>query len=134
MADSASFVTLVPIRNMTRAIKFYTDRLGGKLTMRGTGDMKDGWASMRLAGHDVWLISPEKREKRTLAYTTLVVKNAKSYVKALQKKGVKFQRATPMGPGSTVDGPLVVNPYGTSAFFKDSEDNLWMVWQNPPWQ
>jgi catechol 2,3-dioxygenase-like lactoylglutathione lyase family enzyme len=133
MANSAEFVTLVPIRNMTRAIRFYTKQLGGRVVMRGTGAMKNYWASMSVAGHHIWLVSPEKREKRNLAYMTLIVKDARRYVKALQKRGVKFNRAEPMGPDSTVDGPLVVAKYGTSAFFKDPEGNLWMVWQNPSW-
>jgi catechol 2,3-dioxygenase-like lactoylglutathione lyase family enzyme len=131
MAKSVSFVTLVPIRNMSRAIRFYTGKLGGKVVMRGTGEMKDSWAAMRLAGHDIWLISPDRREKRTLAYTTLLVGNAKNYVRGLQKRGVKFQRAERMGPGTTVEGSVTVSPYGNSAFFKDPEGNLWMVFEAP---
>jgi uncharacterized glyoxalase superfamily protein PhnB len=131
MANSVNFVTLVPIRNMSRAIRFYTKQLGGQVTMRGTGEMKNDWASMRIAGHDVWLVNPEKREKRSLAYMTLLVKDAKRYVRALQKRKVKFERAQRMGPGSTVEGPLTVSPYGSSAFFKDPEGNLWMVFEGP---
>jgi hypothetical protein len=131
MAATVSFVTLVPIRNMTRAIRYYTKQLSGKLVMRGTGDMKDGWAAMKIAGHDVWLISPDKREKRSLAYMTLLVKDARRYVKALQKRGVKFERPEKMGPGSTIDGAVSVSPYGSNAFFKDSEGNLWMVFEPP---
>ncbi|HXW35966.1 MAG TPA: VOC family protein [Acidimicrobiales bacterium] len=131
MANSVQFVTLIPIRNMTRAIRFYSKQLGGKLTMRGTGAMKNSWASMKVAGHHVWLISPDRREKRNLAYMTLIVPNAKRYVKSLQSRGVKFQRGEPMGPGTTVDGPVVSSPYGTSAFFKDPEGNLWMVFEIP---
>jgi catechol 2,3-dioxygenase-like lactoylglutathione lyase family enzyme len=133
MAKSAEFVTLVPIRNMTRAIRFYTKQLGGRLVMRGTGTMKNYWASMNVAGHQIWLVAPQKREKRSLAYMTLVVKDAKRFVRALQRRGVKFNRAEPMSPDSKVDGPLVVEKYGTSAFFKDPEGNLWMVWQNSSW-
>jgi uncharacterized glyoxalase superfamily protein PhnB len=132
MGAQPSFVTLVPIKNMSRAVRFYVNKLGGKVTMRGTGAMKNFWSSMRIAGHDVWLIAPEKREKRSLAYTTLVVGNAKRYVQSLQKRGVKFERAQRMGPDSKTDGPLLIARYGTSAFFKDPEGNLWMVWQNPP--
>ena len=131
MAKSAEFVTLIPIRNMSRAVRFYSKQLGGKVTMRGTGDMKNAWASMRIAGHHVWLVAPDKREKRTLAYATLLVSNAKRYVKSLQQRGVKFQRGESMGPDSKVDGPVVSTPYGTSAFFKDPEGNLWMVFEAP---
>jgi hypothetical protein len=131
MAESASFVTLIPIRNMGRAIKFYSKQLAGKLVMRGTGQMKDDWAAMRIAGHDVWLVNPDMREKRKLAYTTLIVKDAKRYVKSLQKRGVKFDRPERMGPESEIDGPVSRSPYGSNAFFKDSEGNLWMVFEPP---
>ena len=39
-----SVVTFIPIRNMSRAVKFYTKTVGGKLITRGTGKMKDFWA------------------------------------------------------------------------------------------
>ncbi|MGI0156233.1 MAG: VOC family protein, partial [Thermoplasmata archaeon] len=64
--------TLMPIRDMKRAIKFYTKSLGGKLRSRGSGEMKNFWASLTLGDHEIWLIAPEKREKRALAYTTLL--------------------------------------------------------------
>jgi uncharacterized glyoxalase superfamily protein PhnB len=131
MATSPTFVTLVPIRNMSRAVRFYSKQLGGKVVMRGTGEMKNSWAAMRLAGHDIWLISPDKREKRSLAYMTLLVKNAKQYTQKLKRLGVKFERATRMGPDSEVDGSVTVTPYGSTAFFKDPEGNLWMVFQAP---
>jgi predicted enzyme related to lactoylglutathione lyase len=131
VAKSAEFTTLIPIRNMSRAIRFYTKQLGGKVTMRGTGEMRNSWCSMRIAGHHVWLVAPDKREKRSLAYMTLIVKNAKGYVKSLQRGGVRFLRGESMGPGTKVEGPVVSSPYGTSAFFKDSEGNLWMVFQIP---
>ena len=131
MAKSPELVTLIPIRNMSRAIRFYTKQLGGKVTMRGTGEMKNSWSSMSIAGHHVWLVAPDKREKRSLAYTTLLVKDAKRFVRTLQSRGVRFQRGESMGPDSTVDGPVVSTPYGTTAFFKDTEGNLWMIFQIP---
>jgi len=132
MAAKASVVTLIPIRNMNRAIKFYTKQLGGKLEARGKGQMRDMWAGVNLWGHDLWMIQPSKREKRELAYTTFLVKNIKSFVKGLQKKGVKFQRAEHMEPDARIDGPIAFESFGASAFFKDPEGNLLMVWQNFP--
>ena len=131
MAASVDFVTLIPIRNMSRAVRFYSKQLGGKVTMRGTGEMRNSWCSMKIAQHHVWLVAPDKREKRNLAYMTLIVKDAKRYVKSLQRRGVRFQKGESMGPGSTVEGPVVSAPYGTSAFFKDPEGNLWMVFEIP---
>jgi catechol 2,3-dioxygenase-like lactoylglutathione lyase family enzyme len=128
----AEMVTLMPIRNMNRALKFYTKALGGKLVYRGRGEMKNMFASVKLGRSGLWLIAPEKHEKRTLAYTTFLVKNIKSAVRGLQRKGVKFERAQRMGPDSKMVGPITYESFGASAFFKDPEGNLLMVWQNVP--
>jgi predicted enzyme related to lactoylglutathione lyase len=117
---------------MNRAIKFYTKKIGGKLQERGPGQMRNFWASVKLANSEIWLIAPQGREKRTLAYSTFLVKNIKGFVKGLQRKGVKFRRAERMGPESKVVGPIAFEPFGASAFFKDSEGNLLMVWQSNP--
>ena len=127
---STKLVSLIPIRDMNRAIKFYTKNLGGRLVMRGQGDMKDGWAALKVSGADVWFVDPGRREKRALAYHTFLVGNIKSYVRRLQKNGVKFDKATKMGPKSRLDGPIAWEAWGASAFFKDSEGNLLMVWQD----
>ncbi|MGA9838864.1 MAG: VOC family protein [Thermoplasmata archaeon] len=132
MFSDARLATLIPIRDMDRALKFYTKQLGGKLQYRGTGEMKDFWASVKLGSNELWLISPQKREKRTLAYSTFLVKNIRAAVKELQRKGVKFQRADRMGPETKIEGPIAFDSFGSSAFFKDTEGNLMMVWQNNP--
>jgi predicted enzyme related to lactoylglutathione lyase len=130
--SKAQLVTLTPIRNMNRAIKFYTKTLGGKVQYRAPGAMKNFWASLRLGSNQIWLISPSKREKRTLAYSTFIVKNIRSVVKDLQGKGVKFQRPERMGPDTRIEGPIAWESMGAAAFFLDSEGNVLMIWQNVP--
>jgi predicted enzyme related to lactoylglutathione lyase len=130
MAARAQLATLIPIRNMSRAIKFYTKAVGGKLEDRGTGQMRNFWASLTIGDAPVWLVTPEKREKRTLAYSVFIVKNIKGFVAGLQKKGVKFQRAARMGPETKVVGPIAYDSGGASAFFKDTEGNVLMVFQS----
>jgi predicted enzyme related to lactoylglutathione lyase len=130
--SQGQLATLMPIRNMKRAIAFYTKSLGGKLRFRGEGAMKDFWAWVTVGKNDVWLIAPQKREKRTLAYSTFVVKNIRSTVKELKAKGVKFQRAERMGPETRIEGPIAFDPYGATAFFEDSEGNVLMIWQTGP--
>jgi len=130
MAPNGQWVTMIPIRNMNRALKFYTKTLGAKMGERGRGTMRNFWASVKFNGSDLWLISPSRWEKRTLAYSLVLVKNIKSAVGRMQRKGVKFQRGEKMGKDSRVDGPIVYESFGASAFFKDSEGNLLMVWQN----
>jgi len=132
MAIQSRLVTLMPIRKMDRAIKFYTRSLDAKMGDRARGAMRNMWASVRLGGCDIWLIAPEKFERRSLAYTTLLVKNIRSSVRALAKKGVRFEKATRMGPQTRVEGPIAFESWGAGAFFKDSEGNLLMLWQNIP--
>jgi len=132
MVSGARLATLIPIRKMDRAIKFYTTVIGGKVRFRGEGPMKDSWTSLQLGNDEVWLIAPQEREKRTLAYSTFLVKDIKAFVSGLKRKGVKFQRAQRMSPETKVEGPIAYDPFGASAFFKDSEGNLMMVWQSDP--
>ena len=129
MFAKSSFATFVPIKNMNRAIRFYTEALGGKVVYRGEGDMKNMFAILKLAGTEFWLITPDSREKRTLAYSVFIVKNIASAVKELQGKGVKFEPAERNEQTKRVKGPIAYDDYGASAFFKDSEGNMQMIWQ-----
>ena len=53
-------------------------------------------------------------------------------MKELGGRGVKFLPGEKMGEKSKVEGPITFEEYGASAFFKDTEGNLLMVWQNNP--
>ena len=132
MAPTARWATLIPIRNMNRAIRFYTRTLGARVQYRGEGEMRNWWASLKFGPTDLWLIVPEKREPRRLAYSVLLVRNLRTYVRNLQRKGVKFERAVRMGPQTKIDGVIAVEPFGSSAFYKDPEGNLLMAWRNSP--
>ncbi len=132
MVSGPQLVTLIPILKMDRAIKFYTKTLGGKLRYRGKGPMKNFWASLKVGGAEVWFVAPGEREKRRLAYQTFVVKNIKRFVTNLKQRGVKFEKADRMSKETKVEGPIAFDTFGASAFFKDSEGNLLMAWQNFP--
>lgn len=130
--SKSGFAALVPVKNMDRALKFYTETLGGKLKERGQGDMEDSWASVTVNKAELWLIRPEKREKMELAYNVFIVGNIKKTVAGLAKRGTKFLPGEMMGPGTEVDGPITSMPWGAkSAFLKDSEGNLLMLWEQP---
>jgi predicted enzyme related to lactoylglutathione lyase len=130
MLSKSGFATITPVRNMDRAIRFYTKTLGGSLNMRAEGEMKNFWASVNVGKAEFWLVKPEKHEKRDLAYSTFVVKDIKKTVVGLKRKGVRFLRAEKMSPDSKIDGPISYSPYGAAARFKDSEGNLFMLWEN----
>jgi len=130
--SDARLVTLVTVKDMDRALKFYTKTLGGKLLHRGEGEMKDWWASVKLGRNEFWLIIPDTKEKRTLAYSTFVVKDIRSVVNDLKARGVRFSRAERMSKETKIEGPVASDSSGAEAFFKDSEGNLLMVWQSSP--
>ena len=129
MLDKAGFVTFVTIKKMDRALKFYTDGLGGKLISRGEGEMEDSWASVKIGKNEFWLVKPETWEKRELTYNAFVVDDISAAVSELKGRGVKFSRAERSGPETKIEGPISRDPWGAEAFFKDSEGNLLMLWQ-----
>ena len=121
---------MIPIKRMSRALKFYTDVLGGEVVMKGEGDMKDSWAAVKVGKAKFWLIEPEEHEKMELAYNVFVVKGIKRVVNGLEKKGVRFLTGKEIGPGMKMDGNIAEEPWGAkSAFFKDTEGNLLMLWE-----
>jgi predicted enzyme related to lactoylglutathione lyase len=132
MLSKSSFATLIVIRDMDRAIKFYTKTLGGKLQMRADGEMKDSWASIKFGQAEIWLVNPPgpKPKKLDLAFSTFIVKDVKKEVQDLKKKGVKFQKAEKMNDETVIDGAVATDEFGSTAFFNDSEGNLLMIWQS----
>src|SRR5579862_9676369 len=131
MLTNSGFATFVVIRDMERAIKFYTKTLGGKLQDRATGDMKNMWASVKIGRQYFWLITPPGARPKIpeLAFSTFIVKDIKKEVAELRKKGVRFQKGEKSEWTTSVDGPIVTDPFGSTAFFKDSEGNLLMIYQ-----
>lgn len=133
MLSKAGFATLITVKNMDRAIKFYTGKLGAKLQTRAEGDMKDMWASVKIGKEEFWLIHPQEKQGviPELAFSTFIVNNIKSEVAGLRKRGVKFEKAEKSEWTVKVDGPISYDPAGAAAFFKDSEGNLLMIFQAP---
>src|SRR5208283_5504123 len=104
MLEKAGFVTFVTVKKMDRAIRFYTDALGGKLLSKGEGDMEDSFASIKVGKNEFWLITPSAWEKRELAYNAFVVEDIKAAVADLRSRGVKFSRAERSGPDTKIEG------------------------------
>ena len=74
MLSKADFATIIAVRNMDRAIKFYTKVLGGKLEMRAPGEMKDIWASIRIGKESFWLGPRDpKLKKLDFAFSNFIV-------------------------------------------------------------
>ena len=130
MLSKSKYAGLLPVKNMGRAIKFYTGKLDATVNMRGSGEMKEWWASISIGKTEFWLTKPEKSESRKLSYNAFMVKNIRATVKGLKSRSVKFEPADKM-PDTKTDGTINFSAYGASAFFRDSEGNLLMVMQPP---
>ena len=129
LSDSSTFATLVPVRNMDRALKFY--RGARRKAAHAGGRGHEGLLGLgKVSKTEFWFVAPERREKRELAYTVFSVKNIREAVRDLKAKDVKFRRGEKMGRDAKVEGPISSDQYGATAFFKDSEGNLLMLWQN----
>jgi catechol 2,3-dioxygenase-like lactoylglutathione lyase family enzyme len=130
MLSKSKFAVMIPIRNMNRALRFYRGKLGGKLNMRGQGDMKDSWASVTVGKTEFWLVRPERHEARKLAYNVFLIRGIGNVVAEMKRKGVKFVPGEKAGPDTKVEGPITYMPWGAaSAFFRDTEGNLLMLWE-----
>jgi predicted enzyme related to lactoylglutathione lyase len=130
LSQMGKHATLIPVKNMDRAVNFYTTTLGGTLQHRMEGKMKDFWASVSVGGSEFWLVAPDEKEKRALAYDVFTVDDIKAAVEELKGKGVKFNRGEKMGKESRVEGPITYDQAGATAFFKDTEGNLLMLYQS----
>jgi predicted enzyme related to lactoylglutathione lyase len=131
LLEKSGFATMVVIRDMDRAIRFYTKTLGGKLSQRAPGEMKNMWAEVKIGQELFWLVNPPgKREKRSeVAYNTFIVKDIRSSIADLRKRGVRFFKGEKMDENTKVEGPVSSDAFGSTAFFNDSEGNLMMLWQ-----
>jgi predicted enzyme related to lactoylglutathione lyase len=130
MLDKSALVTFVTVKKMERAVKFYTESLGGKLVAKGKDEMEGSWASVKIGKAEFWLVVPEAWEERELAYNAFVVDDIKTAVADLRSRGVKFSRAEKMTPDTRIEGPISHHDWGSEAFFKDSEGNQLMLWQS----
>ncbi len=95
--------------------------------------MKDMWVSVRMGRKEFWLIKPSDKEqgkKTDLAFSTFIVKNIKTEVANLKKKGAKFDAPETGEWTAKADDPIAYDPVGAAAFLKDSEGNLLMLFQS----
>jgi predicted enzyme related to lactoylglutathione lyase len=108
----------IPVADQDRALDFYTTKLGfGVATDQAMGPQR--WIELRIPGADtrVVLFTPPGQEERvgsfaSIAYWTDSVENTYNELSA---KGVEFTQK-----------PTKAD-WGTSAIFKDSEGNTFVV-------
>ncbi len=109
----------VPVRDQDRALEFYTKKLGLTIGTDQPFNEKQRWIELRIPGADtgIVLFTPDGHESRigdfqSISFWTKDV--AKTY-EELKAKGVEF------------DGPPQIADWGSSAIFRDSEGNRFVL-------
>ncbi len=118
MISKVKFVG-IPVKDQERALAFYRDKLGFKVaTDQPMGEGKR-WIELRIGGAEtrVVLFTPEGHEERigTFFNGSLETDNVQKTCEELKAKGVEFTQEPK------------TEPWGTSALFKDSEGNQFVL-------
>jgi predicted enzyme related to lactoylglutathione lyase len=107
--------TTVPVRDQSRALEFYTKKLGFKVfTDQPMGESR--WIELQVPGGETMLVLWHQADHKPGSDHTpalvFVADNVEATYKELQAKGVEFTQ------------PPKKAPWGEHAIFKDSEGNL----------
>jgi predicted enzyme related to lactoylglutathione lyase len=109
----------IPVKDQSRALKFYTQQLGFEVSTDQAFDDKQRWIELRIAHSQtrVVLFTPEGHEERigTFFNGSLACDDVEATFRQLRQRGVEFI-AEPQK-----------QPWGTFAKFKDSEGNQFVL-------
>jgi predicted enzyme related to lactoylglutathione lyase len=109
----------IPVRDQDRALAFYTKKLGFAVTTDQPFNDKQRWIELRIPGSDtaVVLFTPEGHEDRIGSFHSISfwTKDVQKSYEELVAKGVEFK------------APPTVADWGSSAVFKDSEGNQFVL-------
>lgn len=112
MLKRVNFIS-VPVRDQSRALEFYTQKLGLKVvTDQPMGDSR--WIELQIPGAEtlVVLFHNPGHEPGQMPAVAFVADNVQTTYEELKAKGVEFTQ------------PPKKAPWGEHAIFKDSEGNL----------
>src|SRR3954465_1536111 len=109
----------IPVADQSRALDFYTEKLGFTIITDQPFDEKQRWIELRVpkAETRVVLFTPEGDEKRIGSFMnmTYTSDDIDETYRECKKRCVLFE------------GPPEKQPWGTYAMFKDSEGNRFVV-------
>ena len=116
LSDRPLFAT-IPATDIDRAKRFYSDRLGMKVTRETPGGVEFESGSTR------FLVFPTGSPRREHTLASWLVDDIEREVAELRKKGIVFEEYH--FPGlETVDGIAIIEGQERAAWFKDSEGNI----------
>ena len=118
MIKSVKFVS-IPVRDQNKALDFYTKKLGFQImTDQPFGDGQR-WIELRIpgAGTQVVLFTPQGQEDRigTFSGVSFLTDSVEKTYDELSSVGVEFTQ------------PPKKESWGTSAIFKDSDGNMFVL-------
>lgn len=123
MLKNSQVVLTVPVKEMERAVEFYSKVLGLEIEMRAPGDFRNTWTSVKGGVNTSLWLNPGKWQ------VTFLVGDIYGEVDALKRKGVKF-RPIPDHPRIQKETEEIARvPWGWMAFFQDTEDNDIMLFE-----
>lgn len=120
MINNASFMTMLPVSDVSRATAFYRDKLG----MRDIGEMPDGGRAVRSdAGGEIGLLPAEPGDQSGHTVLTFEVDDIAGEVADLEGRGVRFDDYDL--PNIRTDARHIASWAGEqAAWFHDSEGNV----------
>jgi catechol 2,3-dioxygenase-like lactoylglutathione lyase family enzyme len=118
MIKSIKF-TSIPVRNQDAALEFYTKKLGFMILTDQPFNDKQRWIELGLPGAQTGLVlfTPEGHEDRigSFAGISFLCDDVQQTYEQFQAQGVEFAK------------PPKVEPWGTSAVFKDLDGNQFVL-------
>ena len=109
----------IPVADQDRALEFYTQKLGCRIVTDQPFNDRQRWIELSIPGADTGLVlfTPEEHADRvgTFAHVAFWSDNVKKTYDELSSRGVQF-----LGEPRSED-------WGTSALFKDSEGNTFVI-------
>ena len=108
----------IPVHDQQRALDFYTTKLGCKVMTDQPFNDKQRWIELKWRGETgIVLFTPPGQEERvgTFMNMSLLCDNVEKTYEELAAKGVEFVQ------------PPKTESWGTSAIFKDSEGNQFVM-------
>jgi predicted enzyme related to lactoylglutathione lyase len=109
----------IPVRDQQAALKFYTDKLGFEIATDQPFDDQQRWIELRIGNSATRfvLFTPKGHEDRigTFFNGSIACDDVEATYRQLRQRGVEFVREP------------VKETWGTSAIFKDSEGNQFVL-------
>jgi predicted enzyme related to lactoylglutathione lyase len=109
----------IPTKDQTRALKFYTEKLGFEISTDQPFDDKQRWIELRIAHSQtrVVLFTPEGHESRIGSFFngSLACDDVEATFRQLSQRGVEFTKEPEK------------QPWGTFAMFMDPDGNQFVL-------